>query len=177
MFWEFEGNGLLFWCCFGSYLEEKAKFDWKSTKYNHFVSALLYKIYSKMTSNLQAGPFKFICQNDQNSEAPSKGHQWPKQDFIKYAVFLNFSKNDISTQQEASSWSFLRKMSLFVQTKNPNQCRIFHKKMMESHPTLDLLICDLRTKIDKFEEWYEVYEPSLKNVKHCLQRETSNGEK
>lgn len=130
-----------------------------------------------MTSNIQTGPFKFICQIDQLSEAPSKGHQWPKQDLIKYAVFLNFTKDDISTQEEAFSWSFLRKMSLFVQTKNPNQCRIFHKKMMENHLTLNQLITALRTKIDKFEEWYEVYEPSLKNVKHCLHRETSSVEK
>lgn len=47
---------------------------------------------------------------------------------------------------------------------------------MENHSSLDQLITDLRTKIDKFEEWYEVYEPSLKNVKHCLQRETANVE-
>jgi hypothetical protein len=107
-----------------------------------------------MTSKLQSGPFQFVCQVDQIGEATSKGHQWPKQDLIKYAAFLNFSKNEISTQEEALSWSFLRKMSLFVQTKNPNQCRIFHKKMMETHITLDLLVTSLRTKIERFEEWY-----------------------
>jgi hypothetical protein len=130
-----------------------------------------------MTSKLQTGPFQFVCQNDQVGETASKAHQWPKQDLIKYAAFLNFSKDGISTQEEALSWSFLRKMSLFIQTKNPNQCRIFHKKMMETHATLDLLTSDLRRKIERFEEWYESYLPSLKNVKHCLQRETSNVEK
>lgn len=96
---------------------------------------------------------------------------WPRHELIKYAVFLNFSQIEMQNDDEAFSWSFLRKMSLFVQTRNPNQCRIFHKKMMEEHGGLTFLIADIRGKIDKFEEWIDHYEPSLRNMKQCLHRE------
>jgi hypothetical protein len=68
-------------------------------------------------------------------------------------------------------------MSIFVQTKNPNQCRIFHKKMMESKTSTTELVANLKEKIEKFDEWFTIYEPQLRNLKHCLQRETISNEK
>ncbi len=48
---------------------------------------------------------------------------------------------------------------------------------MEKHSCLDLLINELRVKIDKFEEWYQLYEPNLRNIKLCLHREATDVEK
>lgn len=100
-----------------------------------------------MTTNIQSGPFKFISKIENGAENTPKSIHWPKQDFIKYVSFLNFHKAELDMDEKSNSWSFLRKMSIFVQTKNPNQCRIFHKKMMESYESLTELVANLKNKV------------------------------
>lgn len=107
------------------------------------------------------------------TEYPAKGLQWPKQDLIKYAVFVVFhvKLQDVNEELDFNSWSFFRKLSIFVQSKNPNQCRIHHKKMMIHHSSIDSLSSHLRSTIHKFEEWFSFYEAALTNLRTCLLRE------
>ena len=101
---------------------------------------------------LSPGPFEIINPHSQKMLLPARGQQWPKQELIKYAVFLTHHNNIHSMPEEEhfQSWSFFRQLSLFVQSRNPNQCRIFHKKMMNDHLTINSLICQLKTTIPKF---------------------------
>ena len=84
---------------------------------------------------IATGPFQIINSDNSKPENNAKGHQWPKQELIKYAVYLAFSAESHSLELDIglNFWPFFRKLSIFVQTKNPNQCRIFHKKMMTDH--------------------------------------------
>ena len=79
-----------------------------------------------------SGPFYIIGLPQSKHENTDKGNLWPKQDLIKYAVYLKFTQNvkPNLTEADCNSWPFFRKLSIFIQSKNPNQCRIFHKKMM-----------------------------------------------
>ena len=100
---------------------------------------------------LSPGPFEIINPLSQKMQLPARGHQWPKQELIKYAVFMAYHNiHNMPEEDHFQSWSFFRKLSLFVQSKNPNQCRIFHKKMMNDHLTINSLICQLKTTIHKF---------------------------
>ena len=98
------------------------------------------------------GPFQIINSSAVKQDSPSKGLQWPKQDLIKYAVYLAFEQKlrDMGSGADLNSWPFFRKLSIFIQSKNPNQCRIFHKKMMGDHPSIDSLITQLQSDISKF---------------------------
>ncbi len=49
--------------------------------------------------------------------------------------------------------------------------------MMESKTNTTELVANLKEKIEKFDEWFTIYEPQLRNLKHCLQRETISNEK
>lgn len=102
--------------------------------------------------SITAGPFQFTNPLSSKQENNAKGHQWPKQELIKYAVYLKFSLNTKENRIEIdfNSWPFFRKLSIFIQSKNPNQCRIFHKKMMSDHPSIESLLCELKTSIHKF---------------------------
>lgn len=88
------------------------------------------------------GPFQIINSDHSKLENTAKGHQWPKQELIKYAAYLSFSAKPKNGEPsiDYNSWPFFRKLSMFVQSKNPNQCRIFHKKMMADHSSVHSLI-------------------------------------
>jgi len=53
-------------------------------------------------------------------------------------------------KEDTNDWKFCNRLSLFVQTKNANQCRIFHKKMLDEHGTMNRLLTHLRSHIDRF---------------------------
>lgn len=101
---------------------------------------------------ISPGPFNFLPAAALKVEESTRGLQWPKQDLIKYAVFMTFHLNiqDKVDEVDFKSWSFYRKLSMFVQSKNPNQCRIHHKKMMKDHPSINSLVSHLRGSIQKF---------------------------
>jgi hypothetical protein len=126
-----------------------------------------------MTALLSTGPFTLQRQTARTLPPAAKGHSWPKGELVKYAVFLDFFKNNSSVKLEEWSceWSFFRRLSIFLQSKNPNQCRIFHKQMLAQHASLDQLISALRSDIEQFEEWTANYYPALLNLSRCLARE------
>ena len=97
-------------------------------------------------------PFEIMSQSSAKRETTAKGLQWPKQDLIKYAVFLAFHLKIQATEEENElfSWSFFNRLAMFVQVKNPNQCRIHHKKMMKDHCSINSLMTHLKTSIPKF---------------------------
>lgn len=99
-----------------------------------------------------SGPFQITSLFQPKYENTTKGSQWPKQDLIKYAVYLKFTQNvkHNLTETDCNSWSFFRKLSIFIQSKNPNQCRIFHKKMMSDHSSVASLLSELKESIHKF---------------------------
>lgn len=99
-----------------------------------------------------AGPFQIIDSNLAKQDNPPKGLQWPTQELIKYGVFLAFfsAARNACLEMDFNSWPFFRRLSIFIQTKNPNQCRIFHKKMMAEHSSTGDLIAGLKTTIHKF---------------------------
>ena len=101
---------------------------------------------------ISPGPFEITNSLGAKMPVPARGHNWPKQEIIKYAVFLTYHNNlmQIYEQDYFQSWTFFRRLSLFVQTKNPNQCRIHHKKMMSDHLSINSLICQLKATISKF---------------------------
>jgi len=101
---------------------------------------------------ITSGPFQITNTLGSKQENNIKGHQWPKQELIKYAVYLKFSLNakENGSEVDFNSWPFFRKLSLFIQSKNPNQCRILHKKMMSDHSSIDSLLTNLKTTIQKF---------------------------
>ena len=65
---------------------------------------------------------------------------------------------------ETNYWSFWRKMAIFVQTKNPNQCRIYQKKLSHEHGQPDAIISWLRTSIKDFQKKYDHYGDVLANL-------------
>jgi len=88
-----------------------------------------------MTALLSPGPFSFTNSLHRRNHSEAKGFQWAKHDFIRYAVFLNFFKSEYPdwSVTDNGKWPFFRNLSIFLQSKNPNQCRIFHKKMMVNY--------------------------------------------
>lgn len=55
---------------------------------------------------------------------------------------------------DTGSWSFFRRLSLFMQTKNANQCRIYHQRLAKEHPSAVALLASLKEGIEQFQEWY-----------------------
>lgn len=131
-----------------------------------------------MTALLSTGPFTLQRQTAKSLPPAAKGHSWPKGDLVKYAVFLDFFTNNPSVKLEEWScqWSFFRRLSVFLQTKNPNQCRIFHKQMLAQHASLPRLLAALRSDIDQFEQWTADYYPVLLNLTRALARERPQGQ-
>lgn len=130
-------------------------------------------------SFIMNGPFHIVNFDCSKPLDPIKGPQWPKQDFIKYAVYLNFTAKtkNAESQTDLNSWPFFRKLSIFLQTKNPNQCRIFHKKMIAEYSSIHALISELKSTIPRFEDWEQHYEQPLVNLQTCLNREREEAQK
>ena len=97
-------------------------------------------------------PFQITPSVNTIPQSSQRKQLWSKQDNIKYAVYLNFHFNqpNISSEYELKSSNFYRQLSIFVQTKNPNQCRIYHKKMIEQHTSINSLLSQLKADIPKF---------------------------
>lgn len=53
-----------------------------------------------MTAHLQTGPFKILSNAEKIAVPNSKVHQWPKTEYLKYSVFLTFTKNESPAQSD-----------------------------------------------------------------------------
>ena len=84
------------------------------------------------------GPFTF--EKTRNLEREVRGHRvrWNSGEMLRYAilVFYFFRKGVLRAQAEQRKWELYRLLSMFVQSKNPNQCRIFHKRVVENYGSL-----------------------------------------
>jgi hypothetical protein len=99
-----------------------------------------------MAHLISTGPF--LLTPTQHSVDPSKrrGGSWSKQDLLKYAVFLHYFHSRRLLLRISNKWSFFRYLSIFLQTKNPNQCRILHLAMLQRHQSIEFIIHNFETK-------------------------------
>lgn len=61
----------------------------------------------------------------------SKQCNWKPEEQIRFAIFVDlFEENYRICVEKSNNWKFWRILALFVQSKNPNQCRIYHKRLI-----------------------------------------------
>jgi hypothetical protein len=88
----------------------------------------------------QKGPFVFSPCGLQARSLESQCIRWTSRELLRYAVLVfYFFERELRGEPEEKQWDFYRLLSMFVQSKNPNQCRIFHKKVVENHGNLENL--------------------------------------
>lgn len=75
---------------------------------------------------------------------------WKVKEKIKYIVFIYFTADTIAKTVGKDLWAVFKVMSSFVETKNANQCRIFHKKMMKQFNDISQLLNKTREEVPQF---------------------------
>lgn len=48
-------------------------------------------------------------------------------------MFLHSNYSKFEEAIQADKWKVFKRLSKFVETRNPNQCRLFHQKMAKSY--------------------------------------------
>lgn len=87
------------------------------------------------------------------------------------SLLITSKKTIGSALQRKKYWNFWRKAALFVQTKNPNQCRIYHKKLIYQHANVDSIVSNFQTNIKQYQSWKQYYSDKIINLCHCLFKE------
>jgi hypothetical protein len=66
--------------------------------------------------------------------------RWNSGEKLRYAIivfyFFQEGHRGAEGKDKERKWEFFRLLSMFVQSKNPNQCRIFHKRVVENYGSL-----------------------------------------
>lgn len=80
------------------------------------------------------GVFKLVKISP--SFAPSnrslKTARWSEKEKLKYIFFSKFFSAELQSTWDRKQFHLnFSMMSLFIKTRNPNQCRIFHRQMMK----------------------------------------------
>jgi hypothetical protein len=88
-------------------------------------------IRKSMTCN----PFFFTKSNIEPLNKDYSKSQWQQKENTLYGIFLDFflKKFTYNSQDTKCQWILFKSMSNFVKTRNANQCRIHHKKMLSQH--------------------------------------------
>lgn len=87
-----------------------------------------------MTTLNSTGPFTLNPPQTHPNTPTLKPDTWTRNDLLKYAIFVYyFHSKRLLGSLSGSKWSFFRSLSIFIQRKNPNQCRILHLAMLKKH--------------------------------------------
>ena len=100
-----------------------------------------------MTEAISIGPFSFIDSNSTVKQVKRKDVAWGRKDMLKYAIFLNYAALcELIPQENDNKWSFFCSLSIFLQNKNPNQCRILHLTMLKTHKSIENILSYFQAK-------------------------------
>lgn len=112
-------------------------FDWILA-----LNIMLYlRFYIQMIDQISTGPFTFTALHQTGNHGKHRAPRWAKKDLLKYAVFLHYVfLNQILPLISGCKWSFFRCLSLFLQNKNPNQCRILHLDMLQTYGSIAAIL-------------------------------------
>lgn len=78
---------------------------------------------------------------------------------VRYCFFLNdFIRSDRDESQKILKKSDYQEMSKVVRTRNTNQCRIFHKRMLKIQNSLEEIFVYFSQNIDHYSELYLNYQ-------------------
>ena len=122
-----------------------------------------------MTSML---PFEIETTMKGQMPEEARPCSWKPEEQIKFAVFVDFFEEGYRICGERKqNWKIWRAMAVFIQSKNPNQCRIFHKKPFNSHHSISSILSFFRYNIKQYEYWKLHYYCYLCNTFQALRRE------
>lgn len=88
-----------------------------------------------------------------------KSSIWKPEERTKFAVFVDLFAEEFRTYPKHSNlpWALWRKMAIFLQTKNPNQCRIYYNKLTASFGSLPSITSYITQDIHNYPELRQRY--------------------
>lgn len=102
-------------------------------------------------------------------QKPSK--LWTYQQMVRYAFFLNdYLQSHLSTGQKIMSRFDFQSMSEVIKTRNTNQCRIFHHKMLKIKENLKEVFEFFSESIEQYSNLYLDYREQKDTMKQSLKK-------
>jgi len=60
-------------------------------------------------------------------------------EILHYLVFIEINEAELT---KLVPWAIFKQMAAFVGTRNPNQCRIYHQKLMKVYSSITQILID-----------------------------------
>lgn len=103
-------------------------------------------------------PFKIVSIHPISNQKSDSQRRWNPKELLNYLAFLEVTFNE---EYEQSDWAYYKKMSSFIGTRNPNQCRIKHIKMLKIHQSNLSILKAHKNQIANSESEYDLYKEQV----------------